>query len=159
MDEVAAELDQMQAEYAATGSRVEALELYEARKLRGQAGPMRAHIRRLYRPASSISLRFSRFAEVWAAVSIGVMLIAFVSLFLTAPRYLAIGLVMLLSIFIFVEAGFRRQLPRLVSTLTIILAFVATAVLLYEFFWQIVVGLVVLAGAYLMWENLRELWT
>jgi hypothetical protein len=56
-----------------------------------------------------------------------------------------------------VEAGFRRQLARVVDSLTIALAIVAALVLLWEWFWQIVVAAVLLAGAYIMWENLREL--
>jgi hypothetical protein len=120
---------------------------------------MRAHIRRALRPMSETSLRFGRFAEVWAAVSIGLMLVAFVVLFLFAPQYRWHGLALLSGLFIFAEASFRRQLPRLVSTVTIVLAVVATAVLLVEFFWSLVVGLVLIAGAYVMWENLRELWT
>jgi hypothetical protein len=34
---------------------------------------------------------------------------------------------------------------------------VAALVLLFEFFWQIVVLAVIVAGGYIMWENLREL--
>jgi hypothetical protein len=86
------------------------------------------------------------------------MLIAFVALFILAPQYLIWGLAMLFAVFIFIEAGFRRQLPRLVSSVTIALATIAAFVIVFEFFWQIVVALVVAAGAYLMWENLRELW-
>jgi len=34
----------------------------------------------------------------------------------------------------------------------------ATLVLLFEFFWEIVVMAVLVAGGYMLWENLRELW-
>lgn len=148
----------LKAEFAADEAVLEALDLYADRLRTGLRGPLRAHIKRAQRPASELTLRFGRFAEVWAAVSISVMLITFVTLFLVAPQYLGLGLLMLLSVFFFVEAGFRRQLPRLVNSLSIGLATVTSFVLLYEFFWQIVVVGVVGAGAYLMWENLRELW-
>jgi hypothetical protein len=154
-DEIAAK----RAEYADDESLLQALDLYAERLRAGLRGPMRAHVRRGHEPVSELSLRFARFAEIWAAASIGLMLIAFVALFLFAPEFRWHGLVLLLSLFIFVEAGFRRQLPRLVSTVTILLAIVAAGVLLFEFFWTAVVSLVVLAGAYIMWENLRELWT
>jgi len=94
-----------------------------------------------------------------------VALIAFVVLFLLARQglldtdFLFFGLAILISVFVFVEASFRRQLPRLVSSVTVGLTVVATLVVLYEFFWEIVVLGVVTAGAYLMWENLRELWS
>jgi len=35
---------------------------------------------------------------------------------------------------------------------------VAALVIIYEFFWSLVVAGVVLAGLYILWENLRELW-
>jgi hypothetical protein len=155
---LAAEVAASRAQYADDESLLEALDLYAERLRAGLRGPMRAHIRRGHEPVSELSLRFGRFAEIWAAASIGLMLIAFVLLFLFAPQYRWHGLALLLSLFIFVEAGFRRQLPRLVSTATIILAIIAAGVLLYEFFWTAVVILVLLAGAYVMWENLRELW-
>ncbi len=155
---LAAEIAAKRAAYSEEESLMQALDLYAERLNAGLRGPLRAHIRRSYEPVSELSLRFGLFAEIWAAASIGLMLIAFVLLFLFAPQFRWHGLTLLLTLFIFVEAGFRRQLPRLVSTATIILAFVAAIVLLYEFFWTAVVILVLLAGAYVMWENLRELW-
>ena len=158
LERLGAEIDGLRAEYAADGALLEALELYAARLRAGQRGPLRAHIQRPLRPISSQSLRFGRFAEVWAAVSIGLLLLAFLGLVLFAPQYLVWGLVALLAVFFFIEASFRRQLPRLVTSFTIALAIMATLVLLYEFFWSVVVGAVLTIGAYLMWENLRELW-
>ena len=152
------ELDGLRAEYAADKALLEALDLLASRLRAGQRSPVRAHIQRPLRPLSEQSLRFGRFAEVWAAVSIGLLLLAFVTLALFAPQYLVWGLVALLVVFFFIEASFRRQLPRLVTSFTVVLAVVAALVLLYEFFWTVVVGLVLSTGAYLMWENLRELW-
>jgi len=34
----------------------------------------------------------------------------------------------------------------------------ATLVLLFEFFWEIVVMAVLVAGGYMLWESLHELW-
>lgn len=158
VEQLSGELDELRAQYAANKTLLEVLEHYGSRLRAGQRGPVRAHIQRPLRPLSEQSLRFGRFAEVWAAVSIGLLLLAFVALALFAPQYLAWGLVSLLAVFFFIEASFRRQLPRLITSVTVGLAIVAALVLLYEFFWSIVVGVVLVAGAYLMWENLRELW-
>ena len=62
-----------------------------------------------------------------------------------------------MSVIIFIEASFRRQLARLVDSVTIALSIVAALVLLFQFFWAIVVLAVILAGGYIMWENLHEL--
>jgi hypothetical protein len=158
VEQLSAEVDALRAEYAAGGALLEALDLYAGHLQAGLRGPVRGHMERPMRPLSEQGLRFGRFAEVWAAVSIGLLLLAFVTLALFAPQFLVWGLVALLSVFFFIEASFRRQLPRLVTSFTLALSLLATLVLLYEFFWSIVVGVVLTIGAYLMWENLRELW-
>jgi hypothetical protein len=76
---------------------------------------------------------------------------------LFARKFLVIGLAGLVTVIIFLEAGFRRQLERLITSLTIGLAIISFLILIFEFFWQIVVGLALLTGIYIMWENLREL--
>ena len=71
--------------------------------------------------------------------------------------WLVLGLVAIVSLIAFIESGFRGQLPRLIASVTIGLAVVSALVLLFEFFWLIVVLAVLVAGGYIMWENLREL--
>ena len=139
------------------GALAEALTLHAAEVQAGERGPLRAHLRRAHRPAPDSTLRLNRVAEFWAAISIGLMIIGFVGLVLFARHYLIFGLVALLSVIIFVEAGFRRQLARLVDSVTIALALVAALVLLAQWFWEITVVAVLVAGGYIMWENLREL--
>jgi hypothetical protein len=158
IDTLSEELNQMRAELAADQALLEALGLYAARLRTGQRSPARAHLRHARHPASAARLRFNRFAEAWAAVSIGLMMISFVILFFFGQQYLVWGIVALLSLMVFVEAGFRRQLARLVTTLTIGLAILSGLIILYDFFWPIVTLAVLLAGGYIVWENVRELW-
>jgi hypothetical protein len=152
------ELNQMRAELAADQALLEALGLYAARLRAGQRSPARAHLRHARHPASAARLRFNRFAEAWAAISIGLMLISFVILVFFGQQYLVWGIVALLSLMIFVEAGFRRQLARLVTSITIGLALVSSLIIVYDFFWPIVTVALLLTGGYIMWENVRELW-
>jgi hypothetical protein len=161
METLSKELAHLRAQVAADDLLSEALDSHAA-GLRagvrpGFGGPVRAHIQRAHRPASDEGLRLSRFAELWAAVSIGLMMVAFVGLVIFARHYLVYGLTALLALLIFVEAGFRRRLPQLIVSVTNALALVGALVLLFEFFWEIVIGGVLVAGAYIMWENLREL--
>ena len=74
-----------------------------------------------------------------------------------ARQYLIFGLAAMIGLLIFIEAGFRRRLSQLVSSLVIGLAIVSTFILIVEFFWQIVVIGVLAAGLYIMWENIREI--
>lgn len=156
---LAAELDELRSEVASDEALLEVLFLKLQRLEAGHRGPARDHLRRVHRPFSDAGLRFSRFAEAWAAISIGLMMLVFVGLVIFAREYLIFGLVALLALLIFIEAGFRKRLMQLVSSVTISLAVVALLILLFDFFWTIVVIGVLVAGGYIMLENLRELWS
>jgi hypothetical protein len=158
IDALAEELNQMRAQLAADQALLEALGLYAARLRAGQRSSARAHLRHAHHPASAARLRFNRFAEAWAAVSIGLMLISLVILVFFGRQYLIWGVVALVSLMVFVEAGFRRQLARLITSLTIGLALISALLIIYDFFWPIVIVAALLIGGYIMWENVRELW-
>jgi hypothetical protein len=158
MDNLAEELNQKRADLAADQALLEALSLYAARLRAGQRSPARAHLRHPRHPASAARLRLNRFAEAWAALSIGLLLISLVILVFFGQQYLIWGVVALVSLMVFVEAGFRRQLARLITTVTIGLAVISALILIYDFFWPLVILAILLAGGYIMWENVRELW-
>jgi hypothetical protein len=119
----------------------------------------RAHIQHLHQPLQVQPLRFRKLAEFWAAVSIGLMMIAVVFLVIFAKRFLLAGLVTMLLALITVEAGFRKRLWSLTRNFAILLAVAAVLILIYEFFWTFMIILVMLAGLYMIIENLRELFT
>jgi hypothetical protein len=147
----------LRAERAENEALLEALTLYAQQLARGERGDVHAHLKRAHTPATDDGLKLSSFAETWSALSIGLLMIGFVLIVLFARQFLLVGLTVLIAAIVFVEAGFRRQLAQLVTSVTIGLAWVCALVLLFEFFWQIVVVGVLVAGAYIMWENLREL--
>jgi len=153
------EVDGLRADLSADGSMHAALGFYSERLESGYKGDPRAHIHRANHPASALGLRLSRIAEAWAAVSIGLMLLAFVAIVLFARHYLLIGVAAMLAVVAIVEAVFRRRLGVLIGRVTNAIALAAGLVLLVEFFWEIVIGAILIVGAYIMWENLRELWS
>ncbi len=73
------------------------------------------------------------------------------------PSYLAGGLVTLIALFAFIEASIRGRFTKLVTGVTLALTIVAAVVLVVQFFWELVVLLVLIAGAYILVDNLREL--
>jgi hypothetical protein len=155
--ELSAELDGLRAQLATDAAVSESLGEYAARLRAGEREPARAHISRAHRPASDAELRVSRVAEAWAAASVSLVLISFVAIALFERDHLISMLVFSISLFAFVEAGFRGRLVNLVSSANIGLAVVATLVIVYEFFWQLVVAAVLIVGLYVLWDNLREL--
>ncbi len=153
------ELKALRTQLASDESLLGALNLYIDQLRAGERNPARAHLRRAHHPATDTDLRLGRLAETWAAISIGLMMISAVFLFLFAQDFVIVGLVVIIALFIFVEAGARKRLVRLVTSVTNALAIVASLILVYEFFWPIVEAMVLLAGVYIIWENIRELWT
>jgi hypothetical protein len=155
--ELSEEVDQLRAEQAAGQALMESLQGYAEELQAGKREPPRAHIHRARQPASSQNLRASRLAELWAAGSIGLMLLALVSLLVFRQEYLFCGLAAVLALFLFLEAAFRGRLTRLVTSVTLGLAVIAALILLYEFFWQTLVVVVLAIGVYILWDNLREM--
>ncbi|MBN2550484.1 MAG: hypothetical protein JXB15_15070 [Anaerolineales bacterium] len=153
------ELAQARAKKASNNTLLESLELYEQRLLRGERDPARAHIRLAQQPASETDLRVSRLVELWSALSIGLLMIGFVGLVLFSRQHMILGLIVMISVFVFLESGFRRQLAQLINSMAVGLAVVCALIILWEHFWIVVVLGVLFAGVYILWENLREFLT
>jgi hypothetical protein len=99
----------------------------------------------------------NKLAELWAAVSIGIMMFSFLILALFGSDYLIFGMASVIAVIIFVEASFRGQVTRFISSITIALAIAAGLIIIFEFFWVIVFIFVLVSGGYITWENIREL--
>jgi hypothetical protein len=155
--ELSRNVDRLRAQLATDEAISELLDDYADRLRAGERDPARAHITRAHRPASATELKVSRMAEAWAAVSVSLVLISFVGIALFEREHLISMLVFSIALFAFVEAGFRGRLVKLISSVNVGLAVVATLVLVYEFFWQLVVAAVLVLGLYVLWDNLREL--
>jgi uncharacterized protein YhaN len=150
-------LDDLKAQLATDEALDQALQQYAQRIHEGVRGPTRGHIRRIHHPMSEEEMGVNRFAETWAAVSIGLMMVGFVLVVLFANQYLLLGLGALLTVFVFIEATFRRRINRLINSVTVALALIAALLLFFRFFWEIVIIAVLIAGSYIMWQNVREL--
>jgi hypothetical protein len=155
--ELSGELNRLRGKLATDEAVSESLAEYAGRLRAGERDQARAHISRAHRPASEDELRVSRVAEAWAAISVSLMLISFVGIAMFEREHLISMLVFSIAFFAFVEAGFRGRLVNLVSSANIGLAVVATLIIIYEFFWQLVVAAVLVIGLYVLWDNLSEL--
>jgi hypothetical protein len=124
----------------------------------GDKGPLRAHIKKAHHPISSSERQIGRIAEWWAAASIGLMLIAFVLVVVFQRESILAALGGMLTLFIVLEAAFRRQFGQLITSITLVLAVLAAVILLVNFFWPIAIVAVLAVGGYILWDNLSELW-
>jgi hypothetical protein len=157
IDTVARAIAQRQDEIVANAALLESLDRYGADVAEGLLGDPRAHIRRAHKPAERADLRAGRVAELWAAISVTVLLVAFIVLFLVKPGVLPFWMATIIALFAFVEAGLRGAFTRVVGSFAVGLAVVAGLVLLYEFFWWVIGSLVLVLALYILYDNLREL--
>jgi hypothetical protein len=157
LDELSEELDRLRAQVVADRIVSESLEDYAARLRAGEREPARAHISRALRPVSENEGRTGRVAEVWGAVSVGLMLMALVWIVMFKRQAIDSALIASIALFAFLEASFRGRLANLVSSVNVGLGIVAALIIVYEFFWQIVALAVLVVGLYVLWDNLREL--
>ena len=133
-----------------------ALVAYRTRIERGDWGTPTAHIRHSQHPEPSPSAQY-RAVEVWAAISGALTLLALFGLFLSRPQHwLWLSVVVVLCVG-GVEAATRRRLADYLVTVTVFLAFVTGAILVWQF-WQLIVFFAVSAVVvYVIIDNLREL--
>lgn len=153
------EVAKLREEMASGQALLQSLDEYAEQRRAGLRETPRAHIRHAHVPTADEQFRAGRLAEIWAAASIGLLLVVMVGLFYFGRHYLIFGISAMIALFAFVEATFRGRIVRMVTSVTIGLAVVAALILVYEFFWPVVALTVVVIGSYLLWDNLRELWT
>jgi hypothetical protein len=122
----------------------------------GQEDPPHAHIKVMQQPTAPEEIRYARLTELWSAVSIGLLMVIFVLLSILVPQRLVIGLAALVAAFALIESIFRGRFSETVRAVTLVLALLSSLVLIYTFFWQIIIGALLIGGLYLIWDNIRE---
>jgi hypothetical protein len=123
----------------------------------GERPPASAHIVHAARPVSESEDQAGRVAQLWASISIAVVLVTLVLIIAYQRQHLLGALVFAIAVFAFIEAGFRRRLTRFMVSVNVALAVVGALVILDHYFWLVVVLAVLAVGLYILWENLREL--
>jgi hypothetical protein len=123
----------------------------------GERPPASAHILHAARPVPESQSHTGRVVQLWASVSIALVLVTLILIIAYERQHLLGALVFAIAAFAFIEAGFRRRLTRFMVSLNVALAIVGALVILENFFWAVVVLAVLAMGLYILWENLREL--
>jgi hypothetical protein len=153
--EVSADLEEIRNEITVNEGVLEALEAHAGQLRKGQSGPLRDHIKRAHEPVEEESV--GRITEVWAAISVTVMLVLLVLVIIFARRFLFETLAVLFGLFLLLEATFRGRLPQFITGVAITLAIVAAGVLAFEFFFYLIGLIILMIAFYVLYENLRDL--
>jgi hypothetical protein len=129
----------------------------ERLKAGGRDDP-RAHIRHLAEPVrGSRTFRNEHAAETWAAISLSLMLFAIAALAFFPARYMWASVAIIIILFLVADSVLRGAFIQTIGQITLILAMIATLILLFHFGkWVLAAGLVII-GISLMVQRLREL--
>jgi hypothetical protein len=127
------------------------------RRRAGRRDDPRAHIRAAAHPVAPTEMRFSRVAELWAAFSLSLMLVAVVALIELAPEDAWAGVVVLVIVLVLGESILRGTFVRTVNRVAVILALVATVILLLHFWEAVLVSGLIALAAFLVLQRVREL--
>ena len=151
------ELAGLRARHAALGDAIEAGAQALARLRAGELGDPQAHLHHVQRPTDKREIAHGRIVELWSAISIGVVLLATV-----VPFYLGLvpiwgALLIGLGGYLIIESVLRRRLQLLLVRITLVLALISAAALVYHYLGLIIVLAVVGLAVQVFADNLREL--
>jgi hypothetical protein len=151
------EVETLRAQLSDDEILAESLEHHAGSLREGERPPASAHILHAARPVSESETHAGRVAQLWASISIAIVLVTLILIIAYERQHLLGALVFAIAAFAFIEAGFRRRLTRFMVSLNVALAIVGALVILENYFWAVVVLTVLAIGLYILWENLREL--
>lgn len=149
-------LDALQRERVATMETIDALQSMLAHGSVDEAVSPTAHLRAIHHPEPPPPPH-SRIVDFWAAVSGALALLTLALLLFFRPPFWPALIVAVLLVFGAIEAGTRGRLTNYLLSTVIVLAAIAGAILVIEF-WQLILVLAIVAVVmFMIVDNLREL--
>ncbi len=154
---VVAELRGLRVRVDGTLAAIEDSEAELARVREGDPGDPRAHLRHVVHPQDPAAIRRSRLIDIWSAVSVALAVLLLGGLLITGLAPWWVGLVVIAAGYLVIESLVRRRFLRLLLDLTILLAIVGAAILLYSSLVLFVALGLLIVGFIMLRDNVREL--
>jgi lysylphosphatidylglycerol synthetase-like protein (DUF2156 family) len=123
---------------------------------RGERGDPRAHIRHAAIPVPEAKMRFDQAAEVWAAVSISLLLVGLALLLVLSPGNAWAEAIVLVLAAIVGESVLRGTFTRTINRIGVVLALIALVVLLVQYAKAVLIALLVTLAAFLLYQRVQE---
>ncbi len=155
--ELAARVRALRRERSENEAVLEGLTRRLERMRAGQRDDPGAHIREAAQPVPPAEMRFTRVAELFAAFSLSLLLVGLVALILLAPGDALAGVAVLLIALVLGESILRATFVRTVNRVAVILALVASVILLLHFGKYVLVGSLIALAAFLILQRIQEL--
>ncbi len=116
-----------------------------------------AHINHRIEPVIISKARFDRAIETWAPISLGLLLVGAAGFLLFTPGYFWGGMLVLVIIFMLIEAALRGSFSQSLSRITTLLSLFCVVLLLFHFWKEVIaLGLIGIA-AFLLTQRIRDL--
>ncbi|MDP9384755.1 MAG: hypothetical protein M3P50_05925 [Actinomycetota bacterium] len=144
-------------EHSENSAVLEGLERRLARLRSGHRDDPRAHIHDAAEPVPPAHVRFGRVAELWASFSLSMLLIGVVALIQFAPSDALAGVFVLVIALVIGESLLRGTFVRTVNLVAVVLALIATVILLLHFWKPVLMGALLALAAFLLLQRAREL--
>jgi hypothetical protein len=157
VDELAATVKGLRRERSENDGVLDSLTQRLERLRAGRRDDPRAHIVHAAEPVPPARMRFSRAAELWAAVSLSLLLAGIVALIEFAPGDAWAGVIVFFIAIVLGESILRGTFVRTVNRVAVILALVSTVILLVHFWKSVLVGALVAVAVVLILQRVREL--
>jgi hypothetical protein len=117
----------------------------------------RAHIRYAAEPVPASTMRFNQAAELWAAISVSLLLAGLAFVLVVSPgNAWAEGIVLVLALVVG-ESVLRGTYVRTINRIGVILALIALGVLFVQFATWVAVGLLIALALFLLYQRFEEL--
>jgi hypothetical protein len=127
----------------------------EARRA-GERDDPRTHIRQAAAPVPESAMRFAHATEVWASISISLLLLGLAVLLIWSPSNAWAEAIVLVLAFIVGESVLRGTFVRTINRIGVILALVALVVLFVQYLLWVVVALLVALASFLLYQRFKE---
>ena len=127
----------------------------EARRA-GERDDPRTHIRHAAAPVPESAMRFAHATEVWASISISLLLLGLAVLLIWSPSNAWAEAIVLVLAFIVGESVLRGTFVRTINRIGVILALVALVVLFVQYLLWVVVALLGALASGLLYQRFKE---
>lgn len=152
-----AQVKGLRLEHSENAAVLEGLERRLARLRSGHRDDARAHIHDAAEPVPPAQMRFGRVAELWAAFSLSALLIGVVALIQFAPADAPAGVFVLVIAVLVAESVLRATYVRTINRVAVVLALIASVILLLHFWKPVLMGALLVLAAFLVLQRVREL--
>jgi hypothetical protein len=116
----------------------------------------RAHLKHASEPEAPAESQRRAYGETWAALSVGILVIALAVIVWFRILSPIAALVVLFAAYLAIEAFFSRRVQGLVLRISVFLALISALILAFEFARELVLGGLLLLGVLLILDNVGE---